>query len=768
MQPDLIITPFGESADPGTIRPIPESTGPSDPKQNASWEKGFPSPTMIPISSGGVPPEGPDMNGVLNAISQHTAFIGGGGQYKWSAAYVAAKGGYAKGSVIQSDDGLVSYVSTIDVNSANFNTDPSSIGVSWEFYSGNGAGKDTELRQQLNSLAGAGVSGFLQSESYDPNTVGSALKERPTNSETTENINAIVSAHNNSSSAHPELTAGISADADRAESAALAAEAAKDSAQSAVSVNYNVATLADRNALTATTGQAAYVRETGLFYSWTGSAWSDGYKGFLQDKANTSTVEGLQLAASALAVVATTITRDFRYNWSNGSVIPSAGYAITDKIDISGGKIILASGVTLGSGAALATYFNAAGTYLGIEQRGVDGTSKTFTDFKLSPPVGASYVGLCSNGPNPSAKTPGIYITQISQDAKINENSSRISAVYDAYSSYNVQKIETVNGAYLNPSDGAVVANSSFIYSKLAISDTDKIKVSARLSGTGVCLAVYYNSSGSFLGREKMGTATVEDVVDYQLTIPSGTTTIGITSRTGFPITIKKLGFIPISTPTSKWQGKVISNMGDSNVQQWKWQPLVISELGCTMINNGVGGSKIAKPDSAPTQISMCDDARISALDLSADAWILGPWGTNDWAQRVPIGDITDTVDTTVYGALNVIAKKVRDRSPTKFIMWVTPFNGDYDTGRSAGWIDGSDNGFGTIAAYAAAIRAVAYKFGFPLIDLNAECGWNSYNSSSFLLTEGSGNLSRIHLNALSGPERISRLMLGGLRYFQP
>lgn len=220
MQPDLIITPFGESADPGTIRPIPESTGPSDPKQNASWEKGFPISTMTAISAGGIPPEGPDMNGVLNAISEHTVFVGGGGQYKWSAAYVAAKGGYAKGSVIQSDDGLVSYVSTIDVNSSNFNTDPSSIGVSWEFYSGNGAGKDTELRQQLNSLAGAGVSGFSQSESYDPNTVGSALKERPTNSETTENINELVSAHNNSSSAHPELTAGISADADRAEQAA--------------------------------------------------------------------------------------------------------------------------------------------------------------------------------------------------------------------------------------------------------------------------------------------------------------------------------------------------------------------------------------------------------------------------------------------------------------------------------------------------------------------------------------------------------------------
>lgn len=147
MQPDLIITPFGESADPGTIRPIPESTGPSDPKQNASWEKGFPSPTMIPISSGGVPPEGPDMNGVLNAISKHTVFLGGGGQYKWSDEYVSAKGGYSKGSVIQSDSGEFSYISTIDENSINFNSDPSSIGVEWLLYS------DYLLRKNL-SLTG--------------------------------------------------------------------------------------------------------------------------------------------------------------------------------------------------------------------------------------------------------------------------------------------------------------------------------------------------------------------------------------------------------------------------------------------------------------------------------------------------------------------------------------------------------------------------------------------------------------------------------------
>lgn len=136
MQPELILTPFGENANPGTINDIPESLNPSDPVQSASWQAGFPLVTMTPLSAGGIPPRGQDVNGALRAISRHSAFLGGGGQYKWSTAYVAAKGGYAIGDVIQANDGLNSYVSLVNSNSVDFNSTPSSIGTSWGLYSG--------------------------------------------------------------------------------------------------------------------------------------------------------------------------------------------------------------------------------------------------------------------------------------------------------------------------------------------------------------------------------------------------------------------------------------------------------------------------------------------------------------------------------------------------------------------------------------------------------------------------------------------------------
>lgn len=135
-QPDLILTPFGENASPGSINPIPEARGPGDLPQAAAWQSGFPPVTMIPLAAGGIPPRGQDFNGVLNSISEHTVFQGGGGQYKWDAAYVAAKGGYPKDAVLQSDDGSAAYVSLIDNNSVNFNTTPAAIGVSWGEYTG--------------------------------------------------------------------------------------------------------------------------------------------------------------------------------------------------------------------------------------------------------------------------------------------------------------------------------------------------------------------------------------------------------------------------------------------------------------------------------------------------------------------------------------------------------------------------------------------------------------------------------------------------------
>lgn len=124
---------FCESGTKSTV-PVADQTGTIS--NGASFETGFPDITMLPRTSGGLPPLGQDVNGVLNAISQHTKFQNCGGRYRFDAALATVIGGYPAGFVLQDDAGTAEYVSVIDDNDGNFNTDPSLIGVTWLQYAG--------------------------------------------------------------------------------------------------------------------------------------------------------------------------------------------------------------------------------------------------------------------------------------------------------------------------------------------------------------------------------------------------------------------------------------------------------------------------------------------------------------------------------------------------------------------------------------------------------------------------------------------------------
>ncbi|MEP8100142.1 SGNH/GDSL hydrolase family protein [Escherichia coli] len=476
----------------------------------------------------------------------------------------------------------------------------------------------------------------------------------------------------------------------------------------------------------------------------------------------TSRVDALQGAISVGYPYAATWQVGKFVNPNTGEITDNAALNCTI-IPHSDGDGWLVTALVTGSATALAVYMNAAGTVLGVEGRGTT-TPQQYTNYRLNVPSGTTQIGITGRNSAPMSVKKLAVVETATVLASIDSLDSRVQKIEDSLVYDFVQQdVPITSGAYINRSTGAVVTNSAFDCSIFDYTTGDRWKVTARVNGTSVSLAVYFNSVGTVIGTEGDGTSASVDYIDYELTPPTGTARIGITTRVALPIVAKKYVIVPGGSTVSPWSGKIIDVMGDSNVAYNKWQPLVASELGCSFLNHGVGGSKIAKPDSSPSQISMCDDARINALDTTATAWICGPWGTNDWAQNIPIGTISDTVNTTVYGALVIIAQKLRARAPTKPIFWVTPFNGDYETGRTSSWGDGETNQYGRVSDYSAAIRAVALRYGFPLIDLNADCGWTKFNSSYFLLTEGNTNPSHIHLNDSAGPARISELVIDRL-----
>ncbi|EPR0073908.1 GDSL-type esterase/lipase family protein [Escherichia coli] len=477
----------------------------------------------------------------------------------------------------------------------------------------------------------------------------------------------------------------------------------------------------------------------------------------------TSRVDALQGAISVGYPYAATWQIGKFVNPNTGEITDNAALNCTI-IPHSDGDGWLVTALVTGAATALAVYMNDAGMVLGVEGRGT-ATPQQYTNYRLNVPSGTTRIGITCRNSAPIYVKKLAAVETATVLASIDSLDSRVQKIEDSLVyDFVKQDIPVTSGTYINRATGAVVANSAFDCSIFDYVTGDRWKVTARVNGSSVSLAVYFNSAGDVIGTEGDGTSDIVDYTDYELTIPAGAAKIGITTRIAVPIIAKKYVVVPGGGGAiSPWSGKIIDVMGDSNVAYNKWQPLVASELGCSFLNHGVGGSKIAKPDSSPTQISMCDDARINALDTTATAWICGPWGTNDWAQNIPIGTINDTVNTTVYGALNIIAQKLRARAPTKPIFWCTPFNGDYDSPRSSSWIDGETNQYGRLSDYSIAIRAVALRYGFALIDLNADCGWTKFNSSNFLLTEGDTNLSRIHLNNDKGPSRISALVIGRL-----
>lgn len=104
--------------------------------EDSTWNEGFPLITMTKIEDGGKAPKGQDVNGVLNALSEHVIYGQNGNRYTWSQDVVNGFGGYALGAIIQSDDTTKEFRSLVANNTVNPNN---GLGGAWEVYSGQGS-----------------------------------------------------------------------------------------------------------------------------------------------------------------------------------------------------------------------------------------------------------------------------------------------------------------------------------------------------------------------------------------------------------------------------------------------------------------------------------------------------------------------------------------------------------------------------------------------------------------------------------------------------
>lgn len=119
--PPVIPLPFATSGSKNTI-PLTSA----DP-QRAEYTEGFPPLTMTPIASGGKPPLGPDMNGILFAITAALYAYQGGALQPYSSDVSDAIGGYNLGALVAMADGSGWWDCITDDNTTN----PDTGGAGW-------------------------------------------------------------------------------------------------------------------------------------------------------------------------------------------------------------------------------------------------------------------------------------------------------------------------------------------------------------------------------------------------------------------------------------------------------------------------------------------------------------------------------------------------------------------------------------------------------------------------------------------------------------
>ena len=125
--PSKIPLPFANAAGSGYVNTIPTASQIGITNGRASLTDGFPPLTFTPIGSGGVPPFGADMNGILKEITAIQQWQEAGGFFPYDSAFSTTVGGYPKGAVLQSSSFNGLWISTAENNTTN----PDTGGAGW-------------------------------------------------------------------------------------------------------------------------------------------------------------------------------------------------------------------------------------------------------------------------------------------------------------------------------------------------------------------------------------------------------------------------------------------------------------------------------------------------------------------------------------------------------------------------------------------------------------------------------------------------------------
>lgn len=526
------------------------------------------------------------------------------------------------------------------------------------------------------------------------------------------------------------------------------------------------------------TGSGSWTGPLGIFASASAAA-----------QAAAASILAFQDTMSDYFIQSATITSGKAINQSTGEITTNVNFDLIIYTLTGSERGFRASGLVTSSDQALAVWTRSDETVARADFVGTPPNNVNYQHQVLgAPPSDAVKLYIQSR----LTTEPSLELLQLSPDLAIRLHAMEdqlddYDDVHSTVEGWNTASAAVTENAFIN--NGTHVPQTGFAgfrFADIVINPGDRVQVAQTLLvGTGTSLANYYSdpsgSAISFLGNQVAGTTAAQAISKFELTIPNNAVLARVAGSNSpdVPIILKKRGVASsiadrvsvlegaATSATGAWAGLKVTADGDSLIQLASWSPWLVGSTGVSLVNTGVGGSKVAKPDASGTQISMCDDARVNAIP--ADSFgILVEGAPNDWVQSVPLGTIDSTTDTEFYGAWNIRMQKVLTRCPTARIFLITPHYADQSVRyASLGWADAFHNLLGlTIADYATVIRNIAHKYECPLMDWGWEAGISSLNISTYLLFDGT--TGSIGHTTTAGGKRDAEVMVGTFSKIQP
>lgn len=164
--------------------------------------------------------------------------------------------------------------------------------------------------------------------------------------------------------------------------------------------------------------------------------------------------------------------------------------------------------------------------------------------------------------------------------------------------------------------------------------------------------------------------------------------------------------------------------LGDSLTEKTYWADenyydYVVQDLGCSVVNYGVGGTGYMEAGQAEPFY-----ARVDVMDLS-NADCLTIFGSfNDLGKGYPPGSASDETTDTIAGCMNATIERLQTANPALAIGIVTPTHWRTGYGFLA---DGSESYEALTPedcdAYVALLKEVAARHQLPVLDLYAQFG---------------------------------------------